>query len=145
MESTPTTLIFVLPLLTEDPLPLFWNAALGRLPVERHGTFVKYEGAAVCVILASPGYPGRPATGADIEGLEGPWPHGVHVYHAGVDRHHGQWVTSGGRVLGVTARAMTLEAAREAAYAAASRIYFAGMQFRRDIALVPEESRREGS
>ena len=48
-------------------------------------------------------------------------------------------------MLGVTARAMTLEAAREAAYAAASRIYFAGMQFRRDIALVPEESRREGS
>ncbi len=135
----------VLPLLTEDPLPLFWNAALGRLPAERHGTFVKYEGAAVCVILASPGYPGRPATGADIEGLEGPWPHGVHVYHAGVDRHHGQWVTSGGRVLGVTARAMTIEAAREAAYSAASHIYFPGMQYRRDIACVPEESRREGS
>ncbi len=135
----------VLPLLTEDPLPLFWNAALGRLPADRHATFVKHEGAAVCVVLAAPGYPARPATGSDIEGLEGPWPHGVHVYHAGVDRHHGQWVTSGGRVLGVTARAMTLEAAREAAYAAASRIYFAGMQFRRDIALVPEESRREGS
>ena len=90
------------------------------------------------MVRASPGYPGRPATGADIEGLEGPWPHGVHVYHAGVDRHHGQWVTSGGRVLGVTARAMTVDAAREAAYAAASRIYFPGMQYRRDIALVPE-------
>jgi phosphoribosylamine--glycine ligase len=135
----------VLPLLTEDPLPLFWNAALGRLPAERHATFVKHEGAAVCVILAAPGYPSRPATGADIEGLEGPWPHGVHIYHAGVDRHHGQWVTSGGRVLGVTARAMTIEDAREAAYAAASHIYFPGMQYRRDIALVPEETRSEGS
>ena len=132
----------VLPLLTEDPLPLFWNAALGRLPADRHATFIKHEGAAVCVVLAAPGYPGRPATGADIEGLEGPWPHGVHVYHAGVDRHHGQWVTSGGRVLGMTARAMTIEDAREAAYAAASRIYFPGMQYRRDIACVPEEATR---
>jgi phosphoribosylamine--glycine ligase len=132
----------VLPLLAEDPLPLLWNAALGRLPAERHRTFVKYEGAAVCVVLASPGYPVRPATGDDIEGLEGPWPHGIHLYHAGIDRHHDRWVTSGGRVLGVTARGITVESAREAAYSAAARIYFPGMQYRRDIALVPEEARR---
>jgi phosphoribosylamine--glycine ligase len=131
----------VLPLLAEDSLPLLWNAALGRLPAERHATFMKYEGAAVCVVLASRGYPTRPATGDDIEGLEGPWPHGIHLYHAGIDKHHGRWVTSGGRVLGVTARAMTLDGAREAAYSAASHIYFAGMQYRRDIALVPELQR----
>jgi phosphoribosylamine--glycine ligase len=131
----------VLPLLAEDPLPLLWNAALGRLPAERHATFIAHEGAAVCVVLASRGYPGRPATGDDIEGLEGPWPHGIHLYHAGIDKHLGRWVTSGGRVLGVTARAMTIEDAREAAYAAASHIYFAGMQYRRDIALVPEPLR----
>jgi phosphoribosylamine--glycine ligase len=135
----------VLPLLTEDPLPLLWNAALGRLPADRHATFVKHEGAAVCVVLASPGYPSRPATGDDIEGLEGPWAHGIHIYHAGVDRHHGQWVTSGGRVVGVTARGVTIEDAREAAYSAAAKIYFPGMQYRRDIALAPEEARRSES
>ena len=131
----------VLPLLAEDPLPLLWNAALGRLPAERHATFVKYEGAAVCVVLAARGYPARPATGDDIEGLDGAWPHGIHVYHAGVDRHLGRWVTSGGRVLGVTARGVTIEDAREAAYDAAARIYFAGMQYRRDIALAPQPAR----
>jgi phosphoribosylamine--glycine ligase len=135
----------VLPLLAEDPLPLLWDAALGRLPADRHATFMKHEGAAVCVVLASRGYPGRPATGDDIEGLEGPWPHGIHLYHAGIDQHHGRWVTSGGRVLGVTARAATLDEAREAAYAAVTRIYFAGMQYRRDIALVPETSREQES
>lgn len=131
----------VLPLLAEDPLPLLWNAALGRLPADRHGTFVEHRGAAVCVVLAARGYPGRPATGDDIEGLEGPWPHGIHVYHAGVDKHLGRWVTSGGRVVGVTARGVTIEDAREAAYDAAARIYFPGMQYRRDIALVPQPLR----
>jgi phosphoribosylamine--glycine ligase len=128
----------VLPLLAEDPLPLLWNAALGRLPADRHATFMKHEGAAVCVVLAAAGYPARPATGDFIEGLEGPWPHGIHLYHAGIDKHLGRWVTSGGRVLGVTARGMSLEDARDAAYDAASHIYFPGMQYRRDIALVPE-------
>ncbi|HEU4335324.1 MAG TPA: phosphoribosylamine--glycine ligase [Candidatus Eisenbacteria bacterium] len=132
----------VLPLVTEDLLPLLWNAALGRLPAERHATFVEHEGAAVCVVLASPGYPQRPATGDDIEGLDGNWPHGIRVFFAGVDRHHGQWVTSGGRVLGVTARAMTVDEAREAAYDAVAKIYFPGMQYRRDIALAPEEAGR---
>ncbi len=129
----------VLPLLEEDALPLLWNAALGRLPADRHATFLKYRGAAVCVVLASRGYPARPATGDDIEGLEGPWQHGIHLFHAGIDKHMGRWVTSGGRVLGVTARGVNLEEAREAAYAATSRIYFAGMQYRRDIALTSEQ------
>jgi len=135
----------VLPLLDEDPLPLLWNAALGRLPADRHATFLKHRGAAVCVVLASRGYPVRPATGDDIEGLEGPWPHGIHLFHAGIDRHMGRWVTSGGRVLGVTARGVNIEEAREAAYAAVSRIYFAGIQYRRDIALAPESAGRTES
>jgi phosphoribosylamine--glycine ligase len=132
----------VLPLVGEDVLPLLWDAALGRLPAERHATFFRYEGAAVCVVLASQGYPARPATGDDIEGLDRSWPHGIHVFHAGVDKHMGRWVTSGGRVLGVTARGITIEEAREAAYAAASQIYFSGMQLRRDIALAAVDAGR---
>ncbi len=132
----------VLPLLTEDALPILWNAALGRLPRERHATFLSHEGAAVCVVLASRGYPIRPATGDDIEGLDRTWPHGIHIFHAGVDKHLGRWVTSGGRVLGVTARGLNIEEAREAAYSAAALIHFNGMQYRRDIALAPAQAGR---
>lgn len=130
----------VLPLLTEDPFPLFRAAARGALPAERHATFVAHEGAAVCVVLASRGYPERPQTGVPIEGLEGPWPHGISIFHAGVDRRGDRWVTSGGRVVGVTARAETLERAREAAYGAVARIGFAGMRYRKDIAARPLEA-----
>ena len=124
----------VLPLLDEDLLPLVRAAAAGALPAERHGTFVAHHGAAVCVILASRGYPERPETGAAIEGLDTAWPHGIRVFHSGVERHGTRWVTSGGRVLGVTARAETLERARDAAYEAVARIRFDGMHYRRDIA-----------
>jgi phosphoribosylamine--glycine ligase len=127
----------VLPLLDEDILPLFRAAAAGALPPERHATFVAHHGAAVCVVLASQGYPERPETGATIEGLDQAWPHGIRVFHSGVERHGTRWVTSGGRVLGVTARAETLEHARDAAYAAVSRIRFDGMHYRRDIAQPP--------
>jgi phosphoribosylamine--glycine ligase len=131
----------VLPLLAEDPLPLFLAAARGGLPEARHGTFVAYEGAAVCVILAARGYPGKPETGARIRGLGGSTPHGIRFYCAGVERRGTAWKTSGGRVVGVTARAETLERAREAAYEAVSRIKFDGMQYRRDIAATTEPMR----
>ncbi|HEX5029930.1 MAG TPA: phosphoribosylamine--glycine ligase [Candidatus Eisenbacteria bacterium] len=124
----------VLPILVEDLLPLADQAARGRLPEARHGTFVAHEGAAVCVVLAARGYPAAPESGAVIEGLNGPWPHGIRVYHAGVAQRGGQWITSGGRVLGVTARSETLEQARLAAYQAVGRIRFDGMQYRKDIA-----------
>jgi len=75
-----------------------------------------------------------------IEGLNGPWPHGICVYHAGVAQRGGQWITSGGRVLGVTARSETLESARLAAYQAVGRIRFDGMQYRKDIAQSPQTS-----
>ena len=127
----------VLPLLDEDLLPLFRAAAAGSLPPERHATFVEHHGAAVCVVLASRGYPERPETGAVIEGLDGAWPHGIRVFHSGVERHGTRWVTNGGRVLGVTARAETLDRARDAAYAAVARIRFDGMHYRRDIAQPP--------
>jgi phosphoribosylamine--glycine ligase len=87
--------------------------------------------AAVCVILASGGYPGPYAGGKRITGLE---ECEATVFHAGTKREIDEIVTAGGRVLGVTALAPTLAAARERAYEAVAGIRFEGMQFRSDIA-----------
>lgn len=91
--------------------------------------------ACVCVVLASGGYPGSYAKGKVIHGIDqaNTLP-GVKVFHAGTATKDGQTVTSGGRVLGVTAWAPTLRAARDQAYAAANVICFEGIQYRRDIA-----------
>jgi phosphoribosylamine--glycine ligase len=90
--------------------------------------------SAVCVVMASNGYPGSYPTGKAITGLEKS-PDGVTVFHAGTRVDQDQVVTSGGRVLGVTALAADLVGARERAYAAVNGIEFEGKQFRRDIAV----------
>jgi phosphoribosylamine--glycine ligase len=90
--------------------------------------------AAVCVTLASGGYPGRYATGLPITGVEDAERlGGVHVFHAGTAHREGRLVTAGGRVLGVTAVAGDVPAAVERAYEAVARIRFEGMHFRTDI------------
>jgi phosphoribosylamine--glycine ligase len=90
--------------------------------------------AAVCVTLASDGYPGPYQTGADISGVDDaeriP---GVSVFHAGTARRDGRLVTAGGRVLGVTAVGDDVPRAIDTAYEAVGRIHFEGMHFRRDI------------
>ncbi len=86
---------------------------------------------AVCVIMASGGYPGSYASGRVITGLENA--QGT-VFHAGTRREGGQFITAGGRVLGVTALAPTLPQAIERAYAAVGQIHFEGAQYRTDIA-----------
>jgi phosphoribosylamine---glycine ligase len=88
---------------------------------------------AVCVVLASGGYPGSYATGKPIAGLDAK-ADGVTVFHAGTRSENGRIVTSGGRVLGVTALADDLPAARARAYSAVDGINFEGRHFRRDIA-----------
>ena len=88
---------------------------------------------AVCVVMASGGYPGDYATGKTIEGLEAVQD-GVTVFHAGTRRGDGAVQTAGGRVLGVTALGDDLPAARARAYEGVDRIHFEGAQFRRDIA-----------
>ena len=90
--------------------------------------------SAVCVILASGGYPGSYANGKPISGLDRV-PDDITVFHAGTRRDGDQIVTAGGRVLGVTALATDLAAAREKAYAAVEGLTFEGRQFRRDIAV----------
>ena len=90
--------------------------------------------AAVCVVVASGGYPGRHPTGAPIDGIdEAERVPGVVVFHAGTAMHEGRLVTAGGRVLGVTATAESVPAAIERAYAATSHVRFDGMHYRRDI------------
>jgi phosphoribosylamine--glycine ligase len=87
--------------------------------------------AAVCVVLASRGYPATSSSGDVISGLDGV---PAEVFHAGTADADGQVVTAGGRVLGVTALGEDRAGARSAAYAAADMISFDGAQLRRDIA-----------
>jgi phosphoribosylamine--glycine ligase len=89
---------------------------------------------AVCVILASGGYPGSYEKGKPISGLEAVAAlEGVEIFHAGTKIMDGRVATHGGRVLGVSALAEDLEAARALAYRAADRISFDGVQRRNDI------------
>jgi phosphoribosylamine--glycine ligase len=91
--------------------------------------------ASVCVVMASGGYPGNYAKGKIISGLDdaAKLP-GVKVFHAGTAQNGNEIVTSGGRVLGVTALGKDLKTAQAAAYAAVEKIHFDGAHFRRDIA-----------
>ena len=117
--------------LESDIVELMTAVAEGRLA----GSSVRWDArASVCVVLAAEGYPGTVAKGDEIHGLEKlrDWRAGV-AFHAGTERRDGTIVTSGGRVLGVTALGATLEAAIGEAYAAIDEIHWRGMQFRRDI------------
>ncbi len=129
----------VLPLLADDAAELFLAVANGELD-EAHPPAFSGE-SAVCVVLASQGYPESPRTGDTIEGLTASGQsvaatEGVTVYHAGTRRHspEGPFYTAGGRVLGVAAVAPTLGQARERAYTGAAPIDWEGMQMRHDIA-----------
>jgi phosphoribosylamine--glycine ligase len=122
----------VLPLLEEDVTGLLAEAAAGRLRTHPRNS----ADSAVCVVLAAPGYPTAPETGAPIDGLEDAEAlEGVQVLHSGTRRDEsGRLVTAGGRVLGVTATAPSLPVARDRAYAAAGKIHWEGIVYRRDIA-----------
>jgi phosphoribosylamine---glycine ligase len=92
--------------------------------------------AAVTVVMASGGYPGKYETGKPIDGLKACEDLAdVHIFHAGTRAENGKVVTAGGRVLAVTALGATQAQARERAYEAVSRIHFEGCHYRRDIAL----------
>jgi phosphoribosylamine--glycine ligase len=91
-------------------------------------------GASACVVLASGGYPGKFESGKEIKGLtEAAQVTDVKVLHAGTKRQGDAIVTSGGRVLGVTASGPSLKAALQKAYTAAEKIHFDGMHYRKDI------------
>jgi phosphoribosylamine--glycine ligase len=116
------------------------NDLLELLDASVSGTLGKIELkwnplASVCVVMASGGYPGTYARGKSIVGLDrAAGLENTKVFHAGTARAGDQIVTSGGRVLGVTALGKDLKAARSAAYAAVETIQFEGAQYRKDIA-----------
>jgi phosphoribosylamine--glycine ligase len=102
------------------------------------------EESSACVVLASQGYPGPLRTGLPISGLESLATNreDMQVFHAGTSKSDDQrLVTSGGRVLGVTALGATLEAALESCYEAIKPIQWEGMQYRRDIGRFKEVSK----
>jgi len=126
----------ILPRLEGDLLEALEGVAGGRLD----GSVAAGDRAAVTLVLASGAYPERSDDrGTPIGGVEEAESTGALVFHAGTARHGEQLVTNGGRILNVTAVGDDLPAARAAAYDAADRISFAGLQYRSDIALAAAE------
>jgi phosphoribosylamine---glycine ligase len=120
----------ILARLTGDVVPSLLAAARGE-PVP---PTIASTGAAVCVTLASGGYPGPYPTGIPVHGIaDADALPGVRVFHAGTAARGDTIVTAGGRVLGVTAAAGTIADAVARAYEAVGRIRFDGMHYRRDI------------
>jgi phosphoribosylamine---glycine ligase len=115
-----------------DLVPVLMAAAEGTLKESQR---IEWDPRpAICVVMASGGYPGDYEKGKPISGLdEAAKLKDVMVFHAGTAMSGGQVVTSGGRVLGVTALGKTIAEARERAYDAIGRIHFDGAQFRSDI------------
>ncbi len=117
----------ILPRLESDLLPLLLGDLAGPPAVS--------AGAAVTVVLAARDYPARSDDrGTPIEGVDAAAATGALVLHAGTALHDGTLVTNGGRILDVVGLGENVTAARTAAYDAASRIDFAGMHYRTDIA-----------
>jgi len=126
----PETQVY-LTLLENDLLELMLACVEGSL--DKHQLRWK-QGASVCVIMASAGYPGKYEKGKEITGIElAESDPSVKVFHAGTISKDGKLYTNGGRVLGVTATGKTLEEARNIAYAAVEKIRFEGAFYRRDI------------
>lgn len=119
--------------LDADVVPYLEGAARGQLGALADAPPPVVAEPAIAVVLAAAGYPGTPKSGDAIEGLEAAAADDVAVLHAGTASKDGRIVTSGGRVLCVTARGRDLDRAAEKAYRAVDRIHFAGAQFRRDI------------
>ena len=121
----------VLPLFAGDLFEVMWAVAHDRLDP---ASVSWRQDAAVCVVMASAGYPASSETGVPIE-LPRALPEGVTVFHAGTRLGDGgRLETSGGRVLTVTAVAQDVPGSIDRAYTAVSSIHFSGAQYRRDIA-----------
>ena len=113
---------------------------LGQLSIEWS------HDSSACVVLAARGYPSKAETGATIHGLERIEQYqDVYVFHAATSRAGGEWLTAGGRVLGVTATGENLDVALSRCYGAVREIQWDGMQYRRDIGReLSSETRAQG-
>ncbi|MGH3086475.1 MAG: phosphoribosylamine--glycine ligase [Rubrobacteraceae bacterium] len=121
----------VLPRLGTDLLELMLATEDGTLAGRE---IVWSADKAVCVVLASEGYPESSHSGDEISGLD-ELPSGVYVYHAATSERDGKFYTAGGRVMNIVGTGATVIEARARAYAAVEAIHFEGMQYRTDIAL----------
>jgi phosphoribosylamine--glycine ligase len=131
----------ILPRLGVPLAPLLQAAATGSLAETADrlglpGVVRSCAEASACVVLAAAGYPGRPQTGAAIEGIEAARADGALVFTAGVAAAASGLRTAGGRVLAVVGRGPSVDEAAAAAYRGADHIAFSGRQLRRDIGLV---------
>jgi phosphoribosylamine--glycine ligase len=125
---------------TQAILPRLEGDLLEALAASAAGTLAGVElaagpEAAVTVVLASSGYPDRPDIGVPLEGIADAEAEGALVFQAGTALHDGSLVSSGGRVLDVTGVGTSVAEARDCAYRAVDRIEFAGVHYRRDVAL----------
>lgn len=121
----------VLPRLKTDIIDIF-NAIIDE---KLDSVKIEWEdNAAVCVVLASGGYPGKYTTNIEISGISFVEKDLlIELFHAGTRLEKGKYLTAGGRVLGITAVAESIDKAREKAYSIVSKIKFDGMHFRTDI------------
>ncbi len=135
----------VLPVLGDHLSTLLDHAANGVLSRLRGSSWVDAvaddflrvtsDRAAVCVVLAAPGYPGEYPSGLPLTGLDTvDLNDGTHIFHAGTKRSGREWVTNGGRVLNVVSVAGSVRAARTKTYDGLKRLGWSHLHFRRDIA-----------
>jgi phosphoribosylamine--glycine ligase len=120
----------LMPLVESDPYDLFYASATGT--ISSYPLKLKKE-SAVCVVMASKGYPDEYESGKEITGIADAEKNGAIVYHAGTKNDQGKIVSAGGRVLGVTIIGNGLPATIEKAYTAVQKISFDGAYFRTDI------------
>lgn len=119
----------VLPLLETDLIDIAEACVNGAL---KNVNIRWKDDSAVCVVLASKGYPEKVESGQSI--IFEQLPENIICFHAGTKMNNGEVITAGGRVLGVTAWAVTLAESVKCAYDGVGKVHFDGMQFRRDIA-----------
>ena len=123
-------------------LKALYSAVLEELDATLDQVDLQFEdNAAVCVALASDGYPVKYEKGLEIRGLENfEGKEGYYCFHAGTKLVDGKFVTNGGRVLGITAKGATLKEARANAYAAAEWVDFDNKYMRHDIGKAIDEA-----
>jgi len=121
----------IVTLMKSDLFPVLFNAATGNFKEEK----IEWkEGASLCVIMASSGYPGEYKKGYEIKGLEEVKEgDNLVIFHAGTEFKNGKFYTSGGRVLGVTGVGRDLKEAFEKTYSAVKKITWEGVHYRKDI------------
>ncbi|MDR1696208.1 MAG: phosphoribosylamine--glycine ligase [Endomicrobium sp.] len=121
----------VLPLLDTD----LTDISLALIDKKLSGIEIKWKnGAAVCVVLASGGYPGKFDSGFEIRGLENVEDKNTIIFHAGTKNENGKILTAGGRVLGITSVAGDIKTAIDEVYSQVKLISFKNMHYRKDIA-----------